>query len=149
MRTTYHYLSLSVNLALFLDSAWGAYSSMDPARLARTNPDVIYCVVCLLGSASVSTIGAYIGINYFNVGTIQRPSLWRLPLRLWADPLQFITLGSALSWAMLFGSSVGLLKSNSVIALWTVASYFAIALGLSISLMIVYRLFASKIERRR
>jgi hypothetical protein len=66
-----------VNLALVIRSPIGGWRAMLPERLRHTNPDGVFCIAILLGTAAAVFGNGWQALMRMDGDSIKRPSLDR------------------------------------------------------------------------
>lgn len=136
---------VTLNLLLIGLSVWTGYSEMAPARLARTNPDAVFCTLVLLVLALSSLGSVWYSLRYTNGARLPHPSFQRFSIDWWRDPLQCLFL----SWLFVGSMAVGAafrLPSDSPTAFWTFMFFGCMFLGLLIGQLSVYALYRRHIQ---
>lgn len=135
-----------INIATVAFSLWGGYATLDPKRLAHTNPDFILCLI-ILGVIPLFSIGTvYYSVKECKCDSLRTPSWDRNPYNWWYDPLQALFMMRWIMSGMALGSMIRLPTYGSI-GFSTFGVYFCTAVGATIGQFFVYRIFHSRITR--
>jgi hypothetical protein len=118
---------------------------MAPARLARTNPDVVFCTLVLLVLALSSLGSVWYSLRCTNGALLPRPSFHRFSIDWWRDPLQCLFLSCLFVGGMAVGAAFRL-PDTSPTGFWTFLLFVCMFLGLLIGQFAVYAVYRKHIQ---
>jgi hypothetical protein len=123
---------------------YAGYACMSPGRLAKSNPDAIFCLLILVLTPVVPLWSVYYLVRSGKCQAVRRPTWGRNPLNWWYDPLQSSFVSTCLMSAAAIGSAFRLPGSGAV-GFWTFAAYCCCAVGLAVGQLIVYKVYRQRI----
>lgn len=136
-----------INIATVALSLWGGYASLDPKRLAHTNPDIILCLIILVVIPFFSIGTVWYSVKECKCDSLRTPSWDRNPYNWWYDPLQALFMMRWIMFGMALGSLIRIPTYGSI-GFWTLGVYFCCAAGTAIGQFFVYKIYRDRIIRK-
>jgi hypothetical protein len=116
------------------------YASLTPDRLLHKNPDLLSCLILLLGTPVFAIMSVGYSLRRSKAELLSRPSWTRNPFNWWGDPLQSLFVSTSVTAATALGSSIRRPAYGSV-GFWMMGVYSCIAVGLLVGQILVYRIY--------
>jgi|ERR1041385_750751 len=136
----------ALNIVLIGLSVWTGYSEMAPERLARANPDFIFCTLVFITTILFSLGAVWYSIRGAKQTTLRRPSWRRFTIDWWHDPLQCLFLSCSFVGAMAIGAAFRL-PGTSQTGFWMFMFFLCMFVGFIIGQFTVYVVYGEHVEQ--